>query len=203
MTAKKVRVSDIVKGRWVKKEGMEPSFVVTYYDEEVSRARILGTVVAKFVSEDGNFSSVTIDDSTDTIRAKTFKTVKPIDTVEIGDLIDIMGKVREYNGEIYFIPEIIYKLENPNIELLRRLEILKKLKKSGKKKPDKEETNSNVKDKLRDDILDFIQASEDGVSYTDVLEKIKASEEDIESIINNLLSEGICYEPTPGKIKKI
>ena len=36
-----------------------------------------------------------------------------------------------------------------------------------------------------------------------ILEKVKGGEARIESVINEILSEGICYEPTPGKIKRI
>ena len=67
MTAKKVRIVDLVNGEWVQQDGMEPSFVVSKTGEKVSRARILATIVSKFISEDGNFGSVTIDDGTDTM----------------------------------------------------------------------------------------------------------------------------------------
>ncbi len=211
MTAKKVKISDLMNGKWVKKEGMEPSFIVTSYGEQVSRARILGTVVAKFLSEDGNFGSITLDDSTDTIRAKTFKTVKPLEGAEIGDLVDAIGKVREYNAEIYFIPEIIYKVQDPNLEILRRLEIARKLA-EWKKDPQAQKSNAEKtepqeegfdKEALRKEILKIIEAIPDGVGYSDILGKVKAPEPAIESVINELLSEGICYEPTPGKMKKI
>ena len=131
MTAKKVRIYDIINGKWVKKEGMEPSYVETNYGDQLSRVRIMGTIVSKFIAEDGNFASITVDDATDTIRAKTFKTIKPVDTVEIGDIVDVIGKVREYNEEIYLIPEIILKMTDPNMELLRKLEVKASLKNFG------------------------------------------------------------------------
>ena len=205
MTALKVNISDIVNGQWVKKEGFEPSFIISPSGEEISRARILGTVVGKFIAEDGNFASMTIDDSTDTIRAKTFKTAKPIDTIEIGDSIDIIGKVREYNAEIYMIPEIVKKITDHNFELLRKLEVAQKL-----KKPQSQKTGQSViqeqtvdRDLLRKNIISFISSNDDGVTYASVVENTAAPEKDIETIINDLLAEGICYEPTPGKIKKI
>lgn len=208
MTAKKTNISDIVNGEWVKKEGMEPSFVVSPNGDEISRARILGTIVAKFIAEDGNFAAMTMDDTTETIRGKVFKTVKPIDSFEIGDLVDLIGKTREYNGELYIIPEIIRKVEDPNLELLRKLEIMKKPKverketKATETKTEKKVTK-NDKGDLRKDILKFIESQTDGVEYGKVLENIKGKESEIESIVNEILAEGICYEPTPGKIKKI
>jgi len=210
MTAKKVRISDLINGEWVKKEGMEPSFVVTPNGEEVSRARVMGTIVSRFLAEDGNFASLTIDDATETIRAKTFKTTKPVDDFEVGNLVDVVGKVREYVGEIYLIPEIIRKIEDPNWELLRKLEMVKKPKETAKEReeeakeeePEKKEKEGD-KSELKREILKFIGSSEDGVEYGKILENVKGKESEIESIVNEILAEGICYEPTPGKIKKI
>ncbi len=202
MTAKKVKIQDITSGKWVKKEGMEPSYIETNYGDQLSRVRIMGTVVSKFVSEDENFASITIDDASDTIRAKTFKTTKPINNVEVGDIVDVVGKIREYNEEIYIIPEIVTKITDPNMELLRRLEIAEDMKgrENITKKPEvKKEENED----LRKQILDLIETNTEGIAYSEIMNSVSGTEEEIEAVINDLLAEGICYEPTPGKIRKI
>ena len=233
-TAKKVRIWDVMNGSFVKREGFDPSFVRTQQGEEVSRARILGTVVSKFIAEDGNYASVTVDDGTDTIRLKVFKTTKPLDSLEIGDIVDIIGKVREYEGETYVIPEIVRKTK-PNFELLRRLELIYKERGIGKakrlaekkrgKKPEElkkelmekglktewieialgKEGEEEGKEKkvLKNDILKIIEDSKDGIVYSELMKKAKAEETEIESAIDELLNDGICYEPSPGKIRKI
>ncbi len=206
-TAKKVKVLEITKGQWLKGEGpMDPSFVKTPSGEMVSRARIMASIVGKFVADDGMFASVTLDDSTDTIRAKTFKTVKPLDKVEVGDRVDLIGKVREWNDELYVIPEAVVKVADPNMELLRRAEIVARLgspKPAGGKEDAKAGEKKDDKEGLRKKVLEFIESGKDGVGFTDVMQNVKAPEEELESVINELLSEGICYEPTPGKIRKI
>jgi RPA family protein len=195
----------LTNGRWVKNEGLEPSFVVTPSGEQVSRARIMGTVVSKFVSEDENFASITIDDTTDTIRAKTFKTVKPLDVVQTGDVVDLIGKVREYNAEIYVMPEIVRKITDPNMELLRRLELAAKAKKLLQGQGPAPQFVSAKEDKsiLKKKVLEVIDSEKSGISYSKILEMVQAPETQIESVVNELLDEGVCYEPTPGKIKKI
>lgn len=224
MTAKKVRISDIVNGKWEKKEGMVPSFVVAPNGNEISRARIIGTVVSGFVAEDGNFASLTLDDSTETIRIKTFKTTKPIDSFETGSVVEAIGKIREYLGEIYMIPEIVKAIDDPNLELLRKLEIMKgtgsigsqdNVKEAEKAEEKATESKAEMKEEkpaerkedkgeLKREILKFIEGGEDGIEYTKILENFKDNKEnEIESVINDVLAEGICYEPTPGKIKKI
>jgi len=203
-TAKKVRILDLMEGQWVKNEGMEPSFVVTKSGQKIGRAHIMATIVGKFVAEDGQFASITLDDATDTIRAKTFKTTKPIESFEIGQMVDVVGKVREWNDEIYIIPEIVQAVDNPNMELLRRLEIMKLAKNAPKeenKPADGEKTDE--KDKIRKDALKAMEDAQDGISFSEILEKTGYPEEKLEPVVSELLAEGICYEPSPGKIKKI
>ncbi len=60
---------------------------------------------------------------------------------EVGDLVTVIGKVREYEGEVHLVPEVIREVEDPNWELLRELEILEKREKMLEegKKPEFEE----------------------------------------------------------------
>jgi RPA family protein len=235
-TAKKAKIWDLMNGSFVRKEGLEPSFVRTQQGEEISRARLLGTVVSKFVADDKNYASVTIDDGSDTIRLKVFKTTKPLDSLKPGDIVDVVGKIREYEGETYVIPEVARKTK-PDFELLRRLELVYKargmkkakelIEKGRGKKPEelrKELVNKGLKKEwiepflrddegqgesgkekrtLRNEILKIIEDSKDGIVYSELMKKIKAEETEIESAIDELLNDGICYEPSPGKIRKI
>lgn len=122
LTAQKANILELVKGKFVRKSGFESSYVLTQLGRKISRARICGLVVDKFISEDGNYATLTIDDGTETIRCKFFVNTKIIDSVAVGELIDAVGKLREYNNEIYVAPEIIKKVE-PNFETLRLLEL--------------------------------------------------------------------------------
>lgn len=202
MPAKKIHISELLTGKWTKMEGMQPSYVETNRGERVSRARILGTVVQKFISEDGKFGSITLDDMSETIRAKAFKSMKPIEAINIGDIVDLIGKVREFDDEIYVIPETVRKITNPNLELLRRAELL--LRKSASPTPTKpEEKISEEKEDIKAAVLKAIESKKDGAVFEDIVKAVNASEDKIEETIDELLSEGICYEPSPGKIKKI
>ncbi len=241
-TARNARISDLVRGKWVKKEGMVPSFVISSLGENISRTRITGTVVARFDSEDGNYSSVTLDDGTETIRLKAFKDVTILENLKEGRTVEVTGKVREYNEEIYIIPEVIKEVTDPNFELLRRLEVIRKVKGMKRAKEmvsgqrskfaNKEELRRHLMDQglesywidnylendgsgggegspenekrnLRKEIIEIIEAEKEGIVYSRLMESVKAKEADIESVVNELLSEGVCYEPTPGKIRKI
>ena len=59
------------------------------------------------------------------------------------------------------------------------------------------------RNELKTKILKAIESSPEGIVYSELVKKIGAEEADIEGVIDELLSEGICYEPSPGRIKKI
>ncbi len=256
-TARKVRIKDIVNGRWVKKDGMIPSYAITFYGEKVSRLEVTGTIVATFTSDNENFRTITIDDSSETIRVKAFKPLESssddqseanriekalksfdiLNKIKTGDLVNIVGRIREYNEEMYIMPEMVRKI-TPQEETIFRLlttEKISGIKKTGEmisKLREKYEDDDNIveyikrtypdiKDywiklslnqaeepgddrlELRKQIMKIIEVSSDGIKYTELLEKVKGQDSDIEAVINDLLNEGICYEPMPGIIKKI
>ena len=124
LTAKKAGVGEIITGRFVQKSGFESNYVVTRLGRRLSRVRMLGLVVDKFISEDGNYATLTLDDGNETIRCKMFVNTRMFDGINAGDLVDVIGKIREYKEEIYILPETIKKAE-ANMETLRMLELKK------------------------------------------------------------------------------
>ena len=142
--ARKIDIKTINSGNFVQieRKSEEDRYLPNYIEVngmKISRVRVLATVIDKFVSEDGNYATLTLDDTTDTIRCKIFMNsnfsdnisrqnlidLEAINNIEKGDLIDVIGKIKEYNEERYIQPEIIVKIEDPNFEVLRKLEIEK------------------------------------------------------------------------------
>jgi RPA family protein len=239
-TTVKARISDVVNSKFIKKEGMEPSYILTELGQKISRANLVGTIVDKFMSEDGNYSSITVDDDYDSIRIKAFKEDSNIfSNLEIGDLIMVIGKVREYAGENYIIPEIVKKVANPNYESLHRLEVLKLLSKQKKDldniKKNKEKfgnveelktylkkeydidedtvdavieslsTEEETKEDYKPLLLETLEKLDkgEGIEFKKLLEESKLPENVFEEVVNELLSDGTCYEPSPGVMKKV
>lgn len=129
LTAVKCRVSDVVGGKYVKQEGFSPNYVLTAGGRRLSRVRIMASVVVKYDTEDRNYSFITLDDGTETIRVKAFKDVSVLDPVEKGMVVDVIGKVREWQDERYIVPEAVYIVKELDREALRRLEIVKSARK--------------------------------------------------------------------------
>lgn len=239
--AKITTTKELNSGKYFQKEGFEPNYLLTPEGKRLSRARIAGTLVDKFINEDETYGSLTIDDSKDTIQIKFFNELDKVKEFEVGDILEVVGKVREYQGEIYLNGEILRERELKK-ELLHQLKSLKQnekwnqlrktvkqLKESGKSQ---EEIEKEMKRKLTADEIDallqsfgenfdnekteeaenlerkVLEAVEeldtgDGADYADISEEVEGTEEKLEETINNLLSEGTCYEPKPGKIKKL
>ncbi|MBU0953310.1 MAG: hypothetical protein KKA90_02735 [Nanoarchaeota archaeon] len=199
LPARKVRLADIVSGQWVQRQGMEPSVVVTPSGMELGRVRVLGTVVETFTKEDQSFGSLTLDDGTETLRAKVFKDLSPISEFAVGDVIDLVARVREFNGELYLNAEVGAKVTDPNIEILRAAELETRPPEVTLQPRPKEQ----VKDAVREAVLQLLEKNKDGLRFEDVFSSIHEPEAAVEQVVNDLLAEGVCYEPTPGRIRKI
>ncbi|GBE54786.1 MAG TPA: hypothetical protein ENH28_03155 [Euryarchaeota archaeon] len=206
-TATKVRIKDLVKGEFIKTEDdMEPNYVVTPLNEMISRTRVMGVVVSKFTSEDDKYVNVTLDDSSEIISVRAFRDTDVLKGIEVGENIDVVGKVKKYQGEIYIFPEVVHIIEDLNWELVRRLELVIKDKTLGKKPSSKA-----VEDKVefegeappRDRVLEVIKTGDEGegVKYITVVKETGIKEEDLDKIINDLLVEGEIYEPKIGRFK--
>lgn len=242
MTAVKARIRSITSGKYNVAQGFIPGYVLTNTGQRISRVRVLASVVDKFLSENKRFASITLDDGSDTIRCKVFGGTSVFDGVEVGTIVDIFGKVKEYQNEVYIIPEVIKIVNDPNWELLRELELRRSERELGEKRKLVFEHQKQVTDmeelkkfmlerfavqpqdveaivqtaeieeepleepnKAKDTVLKFIVDLDkgEGCDYSELLSKTGLKEDTIDSAINELLEEGVCFEPKPGKIKKL
>lgn len=66
------------------------------------------------------------------------------------------------------------------------------------------ETQEDIEN-LEKDVLDAVENLDDGegADYADIVDELDEPEDKLEDTINGLLSDGTCYEPKPGKIKKL
>jgi hypothetical protein len=118
MTAVRAAVVDIVDGTYGEDNGPH---VVSPYGVELRRVALVGLIVDQY-SGDG-FASITIDDGTETIRAKAWGgEAASLDKVQTNILALIVGKIREYEGELYVVPEIVRELDDPNYLTVHKME---------------------------------------------------------------------------------
>jgi hypothetical protein len=184
MPGKKVRMSDMVGSKYFpgNKDEMKPSYIITPLGQKISRVNSVGTVTDKFVNEDESYASLTVDDGTGAIRVKAFKEgVGLLKNFDVGDMLMVIGKMKEYSGETYVNAEIVKEVEDVNYDNMRKMEILKEL---------------IEQKKIVSDIRGFIEqmSYEELVQY--VRNKFDLDEESLQTIVENLkISKEVDYKP--------
>ncbi len=188
----------------------------------IKRVRIIGTIVEKKLKGINNTTpqynneilntriELELDDSTGLIRANIWSgNPKPYKELKKGDLVDVVGLINYKYDNLSISTEIIKKIENPNKLLLRNAEIIKKIK-FGKidffQETEQEKSNidlllfeqpTNSKDQFRESvfsIIDHFSQNENGISFTDLLNKIEISEDKLRRYIRDLEMESKIYQ---------
>ncbi len=164
MTTVRASVADIVEGQFDDSGGPR---VVSKYGVELRRVGIVGFIVEKFVNEDRNLASITIDDGSGVIQARTFGVdTSLLEEVEADQLYLVVGKVRQYEDRIYLLSEIVRRIDDGNymtLHMLQRLWGLLTL--SGVTTPESEEVDVEETVGLEN----YISESSTGTKGTDEL----------------------------------
>jgi hypothetical protein len=231
-TAYKLKIEDLAQGEYKRSaDGAEPSYFLTPWNEQITRARVMGTVVDRFIRDDKSYATLRLDDGSGIIRVRGWANEAPsLEKISIGNVIDVIGRVREFEGEVYLTPEIMLPVEDPNWELVRDLEVIKSRREAmarGVKPrlPPKLEPNTmtvevptpeagfgeqmpvlqEVPDENKDRVLQAIKEGEgeEGVSGEEIVSKTGMLEADADNIIRALLAEGKIFEPRAGSFKTV
>jgi len=191
----KLRIGDILKGVPMMDEGK--FLFLELGDKRVVRVNILANCVDKFV-QDGDekkFATLTIDDASGQLKLKAFgEDIEPLKNIVQGDTLQIIGNMREWNGEMYILPEVVKKVDSRWL-LVRKLEIQN----ARKDLPDAEKGDSSLKDGIMVKIKEA--ESEGGVDVDTLIMDVEASPDAINAEIKKLLEEGLVYEPRPGRLR--
>lgn len=193
--AYKMRIGDVLKGVPMMDEGK--FLFLELGDKKVVRVNILANCVDKFVQEgEKSFASLTIDDASGQLKLKVFgEDIERVKNIMQGDTLQVVGNMREWNGEIYMIPEVVKKTDARWL-LVRKLEIAK-----AKKDIPAEEAGGSSG--IKNTILEKIKGAEadGGIDREALVMDVEASSEDVEVEVKKLLEEGLVYEPRPGRLR--
>jgi len=222
-TAYRVKLKNIVNSTYEKREGFNPS-VIKFNNLEISRVNVIASIVGKYLTDDQNYCAVTLDDGSETIRVKNFGVeVSVIKELNVGDIVRIIGKVKEYNEEKYIAGEIS-KVLNPNWIIVNDLEIgnqkqtvsdstksdsVNKVTESNEKSNENEEIISissesdNLELTLKQKILQYLKNNDKGtgVIMDQIMTSVGGSSEEVKDALYELLKVGEIYEPKKGILK--
>lgn len=196
---------------FTKRESAKKMLIKDLLMQNIISVRVLGDVVFKFLGEN-NYGFIVVDDGTETIRASIFDSLK-LNDIKIGDIVDVIGKTKDYNGEKYISAEIIRKVEDPNWEILRKIEILRE--RDGKttaketvieKKPEETEDKIEiVEEKIKEPekILLSCFEKQNEISMEELKKLTNLDEETVKETVKKLMLDGEIFEPRAGRLRLI
>jgi hypothetical protein len=189
---------DLKTGSWVQNPGMTPSGVQTLRGF-VSRASVMGVVVQK---QDLSFH---IEDGTGDVAVRSFE-AKPVPVrADVGDVVLVVGRPREYNGERYLVLEICKKLDSAWIQYRKKeLDLLGNLPgqeapKTAQLAPEPVVAKTVLDKNPFERIMEQIRKLDAG-SGADI-EEIVTTVPQGEQLVRTLLEEGEIFEIRPGRLK--
>jgi len=207
-TAYKIWISDLISGNYVKGEAQFDSGYVNIKGKNVSRVNLICSVVDKFSGE--NYSALTLDDGSGIVPLKAWnENVNLFLDLDVGDLVLVVGKVKQYNNSIYITPEVVKKIDNPLWLKLRKIELVKEYGESArveisnfKNKVEVERVVvENVVEGSREKVLRLIESldSGEGAELAEVVEKSGLNEAN--TVIQELVQDGEIFELHKGKYR--
>ena len=182
--------------------------------KRIHKARILGNI--KNINENNSMVSFEIDG----LSIRDFN--KKVSSIEEGDLLDIFGRISEYDG-VRFISLEGYRKITENKEKwieLRNLEIEKTRKyiedegeneeyqsegENSSYSSAEEEVLEDIYDEedLKDSVLDIIKNSNEPIPYDKLVDLVEISEEELDEILEQLKDDAEIYEPSTGYYKDL
>jgi RPA family protein len=200
-TAYKCTISTLNKGTFVKKQGWESNYLMTEYGD-FSRVNIVAVIVGR------DENSVTLDDGTGQISGRVFERIEQLETLNVGNVVIVVGRPREFNNTIYLTIEIIKNIESAwityrkkELTLIKKIREVADLPKAEKRalEPEIVESASTVssKDRMTRLIKDLDKG--EGASIDDVIRFSKITNG--EELISDMMMRGEVYESKAGYIK--
>lgn len=219
--AYKLWIAEIISADYIREDGeWEPNYL-DVKGVKVTRVNVIGTITEVFANATADYATITIEDGSAQIAIRAFKEdVKLVIGVNIGDSILIIGRPKQYQNEIYLVPEIVKKLDNPAWMKVRKAELLqtrgniqqKSLLIVPPEASDREAreeliaTNTPLRgdEGTRQKLLNILEKQGELGMDIDVLIKDSETEEgEAEKIIEELIKEGEIYMSRPGVLKII
>ena len=201
-TAFKIRVKDILNSKYIKEDGWLPNYIEVN-ENKISRVNVIGTIVLKI-----DENNIVLDDGSGKITMRVFENDGFFKKIDIGDVILLIGRPREFGSEKYIMPEILKKIENPMWINVRKIELRLNNKNlvtnfEGDRKEEVIQKGiiGEIKNDTCEKIFNLIKELDkgEGIDTMEILNNI--NDKDAEKIINKLLENGEIFETKPGRLR--
>ena len=214
--AYKVRIGDLLRGEYVEQEGWQPNYI-RVGEKHISRANIIATIID--TQPGASFGSVTVDDGSGALQVRAFNedSVK-LGQLNVGDVVIIIGRPRRYGNQIFISYEIVRNLD-PLWLKVRQKElgdtpiitngvstqpVVASVQNNGSVQTETVQ-GEPVKDinEDRKKVLELIRNMDEGngSDVDGVITKSGLTQQEAESILEDLIKAGEIYENIAGKVK--
>ena len=216
--AHKSQIAEILNGTYVKEDGWLPNYIDTG-SKKISRANLMGVLVSKDADPQSGAVTLLLDDGTGRISLRFFDFSQGF---AVGDIVNVVGRPREFGSERYVVPEIIKKVTNPKWIELRKLELTKTKQEEITAKREEKKTEAHqatsrqtvteegleVEDEDLSDstnplskVFEAIRSLDSGagVGFDEII--VKTRIDDVDAPIKRLLEQGDIFEIKPGRYK--
>lgn len=197
-----IRISTLLNGEYVKQEGWEPNYVMTSNGQQVSRVNIIGVIISPPTPVE-----VEIDDGSGRLILRQFDESVRLMHLKVGDPVIVIGRPREYERQIYVLPEIVKKLQNPEWLKVRQTQLQAETLQAPREEPLKDDHIEPKKQESQsfreqyETIYSLIKQMDDGRG-ADIEEVLQSANlQNGEEIIKQLILEGEVFEMSPGMLK--
>lgn len=221
-TAHKIWISSLLTGNYVKTTGeWEPNYIETN-NLKISRVNVIAHIVDKFVKPDNSYISLTLDDGSGKLSVKAWKEDVALLDYHVGELLLVVGKIKDFNNQFYLVPEVVTKLDNPLWAKLRNLELKKmygeaqihvaqeRVQETPRVQEEEftmqvieEKVTNEVSGNKRQKLLDMIEQldTNNGADQQIVISQSGIEQGEAQKLLDNLIKEGEIFEIHPGKLR--
>ena len=188
-----------------------PSFNIR--EKNTVRINLIAVVTSKYVSENGSYATLGLDDGTGAIFAKAWNEDTVVITrQEIGNVVLVIGRLGlNSSKEVYVRPEIIRQIEMSWLSARKKeLEIKygqpqEKVSQVFSEDPvsviEEEIIPVASKSAVRAKVLEILNSSSEGIEELKIVEQSGYSKADAMKAITELVREGEIYYTRPGVLK--
>ncbi len=205
-TAYFARINELQEGVYSPGDENNPSSVfIAKRQLRVARVNLLGFVIS-IDDENPGYEEFVIDDGSGNIAVRNFDTTKRLEKPEVGKLLNVIGRVREYGNQRYILPEIVKIVEDKRFMEMRYLELGFMLTPKSKemmqeqeivKEEEIDETSPNQK------VFELIKGLDSGKGV-DIQElKQKSGLAEIDKILQMLIETGEIFKISPERVKAL
>ncbi|MEM2915848.1 MAG: OB-fold nucleic acid binding domain-containing protein [Candidatus Woesearchaeota archaeon] len=198
--ARKLWIGDILAGKYVKEQGSKPNHIILKDNSIAARVNIIGVVVS--ASSEG-LPIITLDDGSGRINVRAFEPNDTMSSLSVGDVVLVIGRPRQFAGEMYVLPEIVRRLSDLRWIEVRKLELTAIQDVAVPEAPQESISEETLDESFEGAVINAIRSLDagNGAEIDAVIANVGFA--DAEKVIRLLLQKGDIFEVGPGRLKII